>query len=198
MFTDFYFTNLSTTGTHKQIVFYQEAITKLRNNTRHCIMIEQCQYNWSQKFRLYWDLSFRLIKRSGVITSPYQLQSCCVKHRKFFFVSKEGTIVMQQKYRCGDLILDFKQLKGTGFKTVQLYRGKIMVEEHQVDDGHINLQIESIIKVGIKNKDSNHDINTKLKEVLSFDFIGLKSVYIQLVENKKEGSKIQIGSINKW
>lgn len=200
MFTDFYFKNGSSFATGDSIVFFQKKITAMLPNTIIFTTIENCQYGWSHKVRVFWDLKFRFIKKSRNISPVYDLKTTYKIRNKFFFISKEGTITVQQSNGNGKQIIDFEQIKGNDVLGVQFYRGKFLIGEQYFRGKYLSFQIDTTISVAIynhKNKLGSIVIED-LNNILDLDFISLKSVYITLTGNINKGNKVQVDVIKKW
>jgi hypothetical protein len=200
MFTDFYITNTSLIRNQDYIVFFQKKIKEDLPNTTLFKSVQNCQYNWSHKIRVFWDLSCRFVDPSGNTSSVYNLKTTYTKQRPFFFISKQGTISIQQSYGNGNQILGFEKIRGNQVFGVQLYRGELLIGEDYFEGKYLALQVDTIISVAIYNREIKYDALRieEIKNVLEIDFIGLKSVYITLTGNKNKGNKVQVDAIDKW
>lgn len=192
MFTDFYFTNTSTSGNNNCFVLFQ------KSRTTDFISIENCQYRWSHRIRFHWDLSFRFLKKSRNTTPVYNLKTSYTKQRIKKFLSKEGIISMQQSYGNGKQVLDFEQIKGNEFIAIQLYRGELLIDEQYFKGKYLNFQIDSIISITQGNFKNKSLLTDMIKTVLDFDFTGLKSIYLTLVGDKNTRNEIRIDTVEKW
>ncbi|MFY0629708.1 MAG: hypothetical protein JXR05_04955 [Flavobacteriaceae bacterium] len=198
MFTDFYFTNLSSTRDLNSIVFSQKTMAQESSMTSFFFSIENCQYKWSHKIRVYWNLGFRFIERSGNISPLYNLKTSFTKQKKAFIISKSGITSIQQGYSNGKESVDFEKLKGDGFIAVQLYRGDYLIGEQYFKGSHLNFQVDSIISISQynhKNKTLFEDIR---RTILNVDFICFRSVFIKLLGDKNTGTSLKIESAKKW
>lgn len=182
MYTNFHFTNLSIGNNN--IAFFQKDRNKSLANTKKNIWVKNCQYKWSCKIRVLWDLSFRLVKACGNTTSLYNLKTVYTTINKLFLISKHGIISIQQSHKSGKQIIDFKQIKGNEFIAIQIYRGDFLIEEQYFKGKYLSFQIGTVISIS--------KLNSK-EPSLNIDFTSLKSIYLTLVANK-----IQLETIEKW
>lgn len=197
MYTDFYFINKSFITNQDSIVFFQRKAIDISPNAIFT-RIENCQYNWAHKIRLFWNLSCRIVNYSETISSVCNLKTIYSRQNKLFFISKDGIISMQQRYGNGNQIIDFEQIIGYNVLGMQLYRGKLLIVEHYFQHKHLHFEIDTIVSIAqydCKNKDL---VLEKVKDIIDVDIIGLKSVYITLKGERNTGTKIHIDSIKKW
>ncbi|GGX30345.1 hypothetical protein [Aquimarina muelleri] len=200
MFTDFYVKNLSTINSSNKVVFFQKTTPSRLFDITSFTSVENCQYNWFHKVRVYWDLSFRLVYASGDITSIYNLKTTYITQRKSFLIFKEGIISVQQSYRNGKQVVDFEQIKGNGFIAVQFYRGNFLVEKQYFIEKHLSSQIDTTISIALHHhkKISKNLEFQKTKTILDIDFTSLKSINITLSGSENRGSKMLIDTLVKW
>lgn len=195
MFTDFYFTNLYSGDNHDSIVFFQKKITDTLINTITFGKIENCQYNWSHKIRVSWNLRFRFLKSSGSTSEFYDLKAIYNLQNKFFLISKEGILSFQQNYGNGKQIIDFEQVKGDSLIGVQFFREEFFIGEQFFAGKRLSFYIDTTISVAQCGKEC---FDEKRSSYLDFDFTSLKSVYLKFIGNKENGNKILIDKIEKW
>lgn len=200
MYTDFYLTNLSTVEMYRNVVFFQKTTTNTHPAIRSFKNVENCQYKWSHKVRVYWDLNFRLVYASGGTTSAYPLKTVYTRQSKFFLISKEGIISVQQSYRNGKQIIDFEQIKNDGFIAIQVYRGNYLVELQYFKGKYLNSQIDTIINITqCYKRELSEGLSIKdLKDTLNIDFTTLKSVFLSLEGDKGSTRKLHIDNTVKW
>lgn len=195
MFTDFYFTNLYSKDNHESIVFFQKKITETLINTITFGKIENCQYNWSHKTRVFWDLRFRFLKASGNTSEFYDFKNIYNLQNKFFLISRDGIFSFQQSYSNGKQIIDFEQIKGNSVIGIQFYRAEFFIGEQFFTGKQLRFHIDTIISIA---QSGQKCIDEKRSFYLDLDFTSLKSVYLTLIGNTDSGNKILIDRVEKW
>jgi hypothetical protein len=198
MFTDFYFTNASSVRSDNSVGFFQKTTAQKSSATRCFVRIEKCQYGWSYRMRLHWDLSFRFVKRSGNTTPVYHLKTSYTKQKKIFLISKGGIVSMQQSYGNGKQCIDFEKTKGNDFMAVQLYRGAFLIGEQYFKGKYLNVQVDSMIRITQYNDKNKSLLIDTVQNVLNIDFICFKSVYLTRIGDKNTGNTIKMDAIERW
>ncbi|CAL2084882.1 hypothetical protein [Tenacibaculum sp. 190524A02b] len=197
MYTDFYFTNLSTDEKIKDIVFSQNTSFETPNIDNVFASIKGCPFNWCHKIRVSWSLSFRLKKKSGNLTPIYNLKTVHNEQRPFFLIYKEGSTSVQQTCNNGNQIILFKQIKGNEFIAIQLYRGDLLIKEQFFNTSKICFQIDSNINILTTDFTHQEIPRYESKNTLCIDFIPLKSVHLILLGSSMK-HQLVIDAIKKW
>ncbi len=186
MFTDIYFTNLDTLSKMPKISFFQK--NEIANVTQGIVFktIDTCPFGWSHSIRLRWDLSFKFVKASGNISCAYPLKTVYDLQKTKFLIWKEGTVTVTQSYGNGNQIINFKQIKGSTFTGVQIYRGKYLMAEEYFLGNYLQFQINTLIS--ITQNDSKNELQiietTKKHTILKLDFVGLKEIHLSLKDTR--------------
>lgn len=200
MFTDLHFTSLAPVSANDiRIAFFQKNVAPdLRCGTVFKI-IQKCQSGWSHTIRIPWDLSFRLVKPSGNTSPPYHLKTSYSLQKKKFLIWKEGIVTVQQSYGNGKQIIDFEQIKGNAFSSIQFYRGKFLIAELYFRGKYAQFQIDTIITV-IENYGGNEMDQMTTENFnstsLDLDFTGIKSIYLSV--NKQTINKLVVHKTEQW
>lgn len=187
MFTDIYFTNSAPLSSPARVAISQKDIALTRSSGTIFKVIEKCQHGWSHVVRIPWDLNFRLVKSSGNITPPYYLKTTYKSENKKFLIWKNGTITVQQNYGNGKQIIDFEQIKGNGFCSVQFYRGEFLIGELYFTGKHITFQIDNnitIIENYVPNKMGTVAGNAQ-SAAFDFDLSGIRALHLSIDKTNK-------------
>ncbi len=200
MNTDFYLTNASASGKTEHIVFFQKIRPSKKSGVTQFSMIKNCPYRWGHKIKVCWDLSFRLVTRSGVMTSVHFLKTIYTLQKKRYLISKDGIIMVQQSYKSGNQVIDFDQIKGNEFVAVQLYRGDILIEEAYFQGQYLHFEVGTIIRIGfdVPKSTVNNSVTKHPRTILDIDLVGLKSIYLTICGDSSKGNMIIIDTILKW
>ena len=189
MYTDIYYTNILANQKSEHLVFFQDASFGLPTAIKSFACIKSCPPGWLNKIRIVWDVSFRFKYKSGNLSQVYYIRTGYRKQSPFFLISKEGITSIQQDIKNGHQMIHVNRLKGSEFSAVQLYRGKLLIEELAFHQKQLSFQIDS--KINITNKTTDKTNNS-----ITIDFTGLKSVHLVPTTNKK--NILCIDAIKKW
>lgn len=196
MYTDFYFTNTSAKQKNEHLVFFQDASSKALINNNLFASIEHCPPKWMCKIRLVWNLSFRFKKKTGSLSPKYDLKTVYHKQRPYFFISKEGSIKMEQDCNSGCQFIHFNQLKGNEFIGVQLYRGFFLIEEKMFNQNQLSFITDLKTQITSMEVAKKNLLSDKAPASIAIDFTGLKSVHI--ISSKDEKSILSIDTLKTW
>ncbi len=200
MFTDVHFTNLAQTTNAARLAFFQKNIALGIPFGKVFKVIQKCQYGWSYTIRIPWDLSFRLVKPSGNTTTIYPLKETYSLEKKKFLLSKDGTISVSQDYGNGKQIIDFEQMKGSTFSSVQIYRGGFLIGEQYFREKAAQFQMDtniSIIENYILNEGEIMALEKTHSATLDFDFVGMKTIHLSL-KGDKTLNKLIVQKVEQW
>lgn len=200
MFTDVYFTNLTPAkGSNSKIAFFQKNVAATASRGNIFQAIRECQYGWSHVVRIPWDLSFCLVKSSGNRSPVYHLKTMYGLGNKKFLIGKEGIVTLKQNYGNGKQLIDFEQIRGTGFASVQCFRGKFLIAELPFIEKRTQFQIDTKITI-IEGDGSNWDrtgvIENPSSVAYDFDLTGTKAIHITI--NKKILNKLIVQNLELW
>jgi hypothetical protein len=191
MYTDFYFTNKSSLLYKYSIALFQKSNTLQNIDKKPFVVIENCPYGWSNKVRIYWNLSFRLVDQFDNLSPIFHLADVCTKPIKKHLLFKEGTITIKQYIHHGNMVVDFDQTKGNKIQGIHFYRGKLLI--HKQSFNNKTLYFETSTNICFEQC-----AKSDTQSIVDFDFTGLKKLYITSKGDQNTGNKFQLIRKEKW
>ena len=195
MFTDVYFTNRALP--HAGIAFHHGQVLA-GPVCGPVFKAIRCPYGWMHRFRIPWQLNFRLVRSPGNSSHPYMLKHSFKPEKKQFLISMEGIITVQQSYGNGKQIIDFEQEKGKAYCGIQIYRGKFLVAEAYFSGKYLQFQLDETVSV-IQNFVEGMEITPAANSssgTLKFDLSGLKAIYLEATDPNQ--NKLIVRKQEQW
>lgn len=192
MYTDFYFTNKSSLFYKYTIALFQKQNTLKDIDKNSFEVIKNCPFDWSNKVRICWNISFRLVDQFNNLSPVYYLDQSHTKCKKTCLLFKEGTIILKKSSLYGNLIVEFEQTKGNKIQAVHFYRGNLLVEKILFENKRVKFESSTIISL------AQYTENCVLQSMIDIDFNAQKAIYINLKGDQNTENKLQIIKQDKW
>lgn len=174
MFTDVYFTGHA--ALQAGIAFYHPQVSAKPGHGAIFNAV-RCPHGWTHRLRIFWELSYRLVRSPGNSSHPYALKHSYRQEQKQFLISKDGVLTVQQGFANGKQVISFEQTQGNPCSGIQVFRGKLLIAEQFFSGKQLEFQIENTVNVS-ENSEVQND------PALSFPLSGQKSIHIALIRNE--------------
>lgn len=200
MYTDLYVTNESHphNGRLPRIAFFQHGTTAAFGSTAFRV-IRECQYGWSHRIRIPWELSFRLVRTTGNTTEARLLKTTYRTERPYYLIAENSTIVIRQSYGGGKQLLVIEQIKGNAFTSVQLYRGLLLIAERPFTGKQACFQLDNTVCVAEEYDTSDSEVPEPVRAATrELDLTGLKTIRLALTGNTQAGYRLTVRAQEKW